>query len=217
MITVYIGHIDSEFINNSFEKSLIKLPDSMIRDIQTCCHMHDRKLRLLGKLLLSDQLKYYSLDKTLLLSNIQINKYGRPSFEHSFDFNISHSGKFAICAAGLDIKIGIDIQEMKEAEFADFNHLFSKNEWNLIIHDRNPQAKFFEFWTRKEAISKIFGTGIPSFQDFEVIDDSIVIEGQQCQIVPLDIHSNYKTYLAYAGKKNKNIKVYRRDSLLEMY
>ncbi len=160
MITIYFSDIESAFNTIPYSYCLKQLPLAMRARIERYHQESDQKLGVLGKMLLFSQLEHYKLSEILSLSNIRFNEFGRPSFDHPFDFNISHSGKMVVCAAGTEGRIGTDLEEVKDINFDDFYQQFSSSEWTAIKQDKNPTSRFFEFWTRKEAFVKAIGTGI---------------------------------------------------------
>lgn len=92
------------------------------------------------------------------------NKYGKPYLEgyENFKFNISHSGKFVVCAID-DKSIGIDIEEVKHIEHKGIaKSFFTENEFDYIIKgDLSTQLdKFYNIWTLKESYIKCAGKGL---------------------------------------------------------
>lgn len=92
-----------------------------------------------------------------------INQYGKPSIENSvFEFNLSHSGNVAVVAFSVNIPVGVDV-EAKRSDFdyiAIGKHFFTSEESSHIESDKNPEDRFFQYWTGKEAIAKAIGQGL---------------------------------------------------------
>jgi 4'-phosphopantetheinyl transferase len=82
----------------------------------------------------------------------------------SIEFNISHSGGYALIALTLENKLGIDIEEINpEIDYQSLsNRFFSDKEKNeLLSLDREQQCDaFYHIWTRKESFIKATGKGI---------------------------------------------------------
>ena len=116
----------------------------------------------------------------------------RPYFDYGPDFNTAHSGNMVICC-GTDIgRIGIDIEQVKEIELADYNDYFTPNEWDKIKHDG-----FYDFWTRKEAVLKAIGTGFhTTSSSVDVSGESLTYDGITYYVKPLDISQDYKCHIA---------------------
>lgn len=85
--------------------------------------------------------------------------------EHGLiQFNLSHSGGFALLAVARDLSLGVDIERIKP-DFAGeeiARRFFSSNEV-ARLRGIPPGAKtesFFSCWTRKEAYIKALGEGL---------------------------------------------------------
>lgn len=75
-------------------------------------------------------------------------------------FNISHSGKYAVCAVS-DTPIGVDIQKIYGGYTpALFSRVCTESEIAQIEHSPDPSAEFIRLWTQKEAVVKMYGSGI---------------------------------------------------------
>ena len=79
-------------------------------------------------------------------------------------FNVSHSGEIALCAVGLQQRLGVDVEQIRA--LADLVALaqrnFSAAECRALFAlppERRPGA-FFACWTRKEAYIKALGDGL---------------------------------------------------------
>lgn len=103
---------------------------------------------------------------------------GKPFFSctPNLHFNLSHSGDSVFIAFSSD-PVGFDIENLQRK--ADFQKLadryFQPSERELM--DRSDDAKhtaFLEIWTAKEAMIKLFGTGI-AFG----LDKTLVLNGEE--------------------------------------
>ncbi|MCL2253252.1 MAG: 4'-phosphopantetheinyl transferase superfamily protein [Lachnospiraceae bacterium] len=78
-------------------------------------------------------------------------------------FNISHSGKWVICAIN-DDEIGIDIEEIKDKEVNPslIRKVLSAMEQEYVekLDDEQKAKAFYRFWTMKEAYIKYTGQGL---------------------------------------------------------
>lgn len=88
-----------------------------------------------------------------------IGEHGKPSLlEFPYiHFNLSHCSNAIACAVG-DTPIGIDV-ESTERKISDalVRHTMSQQEQEEIAGD---PIRFFHFWTQKEALVKLRGTGL---------------------------------------------------------
>ncbi|HET9588162.1 MAG TPA: 4'-phosphopantetheinyl transferase superfamily protein [Anaerolineales bacterium] len=93
------------------------------------------------------------------------NDYGKPVLiGHKLEFNLSHSGDFALVALTRGYKIGVDLERVRQgiSSLVIARQYFSKSEiaelQGLPLDQR--EAAFFTCWTRKEAYIKAQGLGL---------------------------------------------------------
>lgn len=165
--------------------------------------------------------KYISFDK---------NKYGKPYLQEypKFNFNISHSGDFVVCA--IDNKpIGIDIEEIRDIEYEEISkNFFSVSEYDYIVKKNLDVElnKFYEIWTLKESYIKCCGQGlllplnsfsidIDKYQDIKVIIDS---EHKEYVFKRFNIRSGYKMAVCSLNKEiSNNVIMIDQNSLINNY
>jgi len=94
-----------------------------------------------------------------------LNQYGKPALVNSaLEFNLSHSGDFALIAVTQRRKIGVDVERIRQgiSSHVIAQQYFSKAEvaelQSLPIEQRG--SAFFTCWTRKEAYIKAQGLGL---------------------------------------------------------
>lgn len=94
-----------------------------------------------------------------------VNQYGKPALVNStLEFNLSHSGDFALIAVTQERKIGVDVERIRQgiSSHVIAQQYFSKAEvaelQSLPIEQR--ESAFFTCWTRKEAYIKAQGLGL---------------------------------------------------------
>ena len=121
-------HVEEEV----YKKCLVFLPDSLRDKHFRFRRWQDRAANLFSKILLIKALARFGYDHQSL-DQLRYNEYGRPFLPGSVDFNISHSGHYIICAAADNIRVGIDIEEIKEVDFSDFENLMTKEQWLSLI------------------------------------------------------------------------------------
>jgi 4'-phosphopantetheinyl transferase len=92
---------------------------------------------------------------------------GKPSLEYpaaDLRFNVSHSGKFALCAAGSPPCLGVDIEQVRPMPDALSlaRRFFSPEEAAELarVPPHLREQVFFNCWTRKEAYLKAVGSGL---------------------------------------------------------
>ena len=165
----------------------------------------DKHSHLLGKLLLKKGLQKIN-ETSITLDDIKYDKYARPYFNNEIDFNISHSGKYIICAISRETKLGIDIELKKGINFAHFKTEMTKKQWAEIFASENPNLMFLKYWTIKESVSKAIGLGleIPLSEIF--IDNNIAsYRNKKWYITELNIDKEYSSHLATENKIDKKI------------
>ena len=89
------------------------------------------------------------------------NEYGAPYLEHGPCFSISHC-KDGIAVAVSETPIGIDIERIRAAKPELVARTMNETEQQQIWASEQPDVAFTRFWTQKEAVLKMQGTGIIS-------------------------------------------------------
>lgn len=123
-------------------------------------------------------------------------------------FNLSHSNEMALVAIS-SRKVGVDLEKMENANnyFGIIPTIFSSNEIVLFNKSDDKNRKFFESWTRKEAIVKTIGSGITDdLKSIPVTDGCHNIKkdilGDIKNLVTLSFHidNQYIGSLSYEGE-----------------
>lgn len=113
------------------------------------------------------------LIRTIIVENLKIsnkyirfnkNQYGKPYLKEytNFNFNISHSGDYVVCAID-DKPIGIDVEEVKHIDYEEIaKNFFTTKEFEYIVnrHLKFKLNRFYEIWTLKESYIKCCGKGV---------------------------------------------------------
>ena len=91
----------------------------------------------------------------------EYNEHGKPFLADHPDihFNISHC-KNGIAVAVADQPIGIDIESYRQVSDALLRYTMNEEEQHIIQTSEDPIRTFTEYWTKKEAVFKLRGTGI---------------------------------------------------------
>jgi len=84
--------------------------------------------------------------------------------DSSIEFNISHAGDLALIAVSRGLRVGIDVELVREMSDIDaiLDSFFSAQEtaWLRSREDDERTRAFFLLWTRREAAAKALGTGL---------------------------------------------------------
>ena len=149
--------------------------------------------------------------------SFSVNDYGKPSLDQSrLEFNLSHSGDFALLAVTPARKIGVDVEKMRAGISADIigGHYFSKAEMAELqaLPLEQREAAFFRCWTRKEAYIKAQGQGLSlpldSFDVSLTPDQTAILratrpdpaEAARWTLLSLPVPSGYEAAVAVQGK-----------------
>ena len=170
----------------------------------------DRHLNLFGKLLLCQGLSKYGYDQKIL-EKLTYNKYSRPYLNKDLDFNISHSGEYVICAIGKNVKLGVDIEEIKEIDFNNFKQVMTEQQWEDIYQSSNPTKAFFKYWTIKESMIKADSRGLSiPLLDIHVKDNLAYYNNQNWYLKEIVIDENYCSCIT-TNKQEVDIKLIETD------
>ena len=89
------------------------------------------------------------------------NEHGKPYLKDhpEVHFNLSHC-KNGIAVAVSDQPVGIDIERYRQVSDSLIRYTMNPKEERLIHESDDPIRTFTEYWTKKEAVFKLRGTGI---------------------------------------------------------
>jgi len=129
-------------------------------------------------------------------SLIKKTVYGKP-FLDNFKFNISHSGNYVVLAFNEMSEVGIDIELIENINIADFREMFNEVEFDAIVGSKNSIQTFYEYWTKKESISKAIGKGVSlPFRDIHLNGNIGHLKQDKWFLNELSIDSNYRCFLS---------------------
>ena len=106
---------------------------------------------------------YLLVNQLVSCSVIQLqwkyNEHGKPYFEGRDDlfFSISHC-RSAVAVAIDDEEVGVDIEEVGRYREQLVNYVLNEEEKDKM---EDKKGMFIEIWTKKEAVFKLLGTGMP--------------------------------------------------------
>lgn len=89
-------------------------------------------------------------------------------------YNLSHSGDYVLCSVSTEqkVKVGCDIEEMKEPNLKIAKRFFCKTEYEQIAgedHEALQQEFFYRYWVLKESFAKATREGLALGMDtFEI-------------------------------------------------
>ncbi len=197
MIYLYYSYLSEENHENLLKEELSKFPIDFIKKINKFRRWQDAQLSLLGRILLFRSIKdVFNIE--LSRKSICYKEYGKPYFKRNpIHFSISHSGEIAICAITTDSEIGIDIEEIVPINIYDFEPQIYYIEWLKIISSEDSEIAFYDYWTKKEAVIKAYGSGYTDdFVFFEISNNTTTINTSQFYYKEIKIDDNYKCNIA---------------------
>ena len=120
-------------------------------------HLFGQFACLKSWLMLQDLLKPLGINDL----KMDYNEYGKPYLTHSPEvhFNLSHCKKGIAVAVDFS-PIGIDIESFRNGSLALICKTMSPAEAEWIRCSSDPIEAFTRYWTKKEAVVKMRGTGI---------------------------------------------------------
>lgn len=121
------------------------------------------------------------------------NEHGKPYLIDypEIHFNLSHC-KNGIAVAVSDQPIGIDIEGYRQVSDSLIRYTMNEEEQRIIRESDDPVRTFTEYWTKKEAVFKLRGTGITHDLHGLLQGDEIV-----------ETHVNPEKRYAYSVATNK--------------
>ena len=93
-------------------------------------------------------------------ASLRYGKHGKPCHK-ALHFNLSHSGRYVICAVGKQ-EIGCDIQKLRPCKEQMVRRFFTCDEQEYIFakKGREQEERFVTLWCRKESFLKQTGEGL---------------------------------------------------------
>jgi 4'-phosphopantetheinyl transferase len=196
MIHVIWTKLPNEYPCVQVEKYFNMLPPPMQERSLAYLRWQDKYAYILGKALLVNLLELFEQDHSYL-NFVSYNKFGRPFFSCGIDFNISHSNEYIVCAIGKGIRLGIDVQFVKEIDLKNFETVMTEDQWKVIKRSTSPVKTFFSYWTIKESVIKADGRGLGiPLQDIHVHDKQVHYDEKSWHIYEFDFDQNYCLCLA---------------------
>jgi 4'-phosphopantetheinyl transferase len=166
----------------------------------------DRNRFISGRHFLRLALSKYLFANPLDIS-ISLGASKKPFILHpstDIHFNISHSGEWILMAIAKD-ELGVDVERLNEDfSFSDLlDQHFSEAEQKYIQSLPDAPAAFFYLWTRKEALTKAWGTGLQeNLKHVSVLPEDILYAKNELfwKLRSFSVSDGYPAAIAYSGK-----------------
>jgi 4'-phosphopantetheinyl transferase len=169
---------------------------------------HDRSRFIASHALLRQIVARYAMTRPADL-RFRHTPHGKPEIEGTIRFNLSRSVELALVAVSVDREVGVDVEFIRtDLDFEGITgRFFSRRERDELGYGRGPLdvRRFFECWTRKEAVVKALGLGLSlSLDSFSVsLGDGSVTpergwpEGRSFSVRGVDVGGNYAAAIAF--------------------
>ena len=196
VISVLYNKLGSKLENETFDRFFNKVPPFIQAKIVSFRKWQDAQRCLIGNILLMEGLKMIN-KSDLSLDELKFTGYKRPYFNDSFDFNVSHSGQYVMCAVSETSRVGIDVEEIQSIEINDFENEFSLKERQQILQSDKSLYTFFSLWTQKEAFLKAIGTGLyVPLNKIKIEENKIKWNGKEWFLYKIKLGEEYLSHLA---------------------
>lgn len=129
-------------------------------------HFQGRKESVVAFALLQQVLREeYGIEGDI---EFEYNEHGKPSLKNHPEifFNISHCKAVVACAVGNE-PIGIDVEMRGRYKEPLARHVLSEEEFARVQASDDMDLEFTKYWTQKEALLKLIGTGVST--DLKVV------------------------------------------------
>lgn len=195
-VQILYTNILSQLSDDKFSELHNRLPSRLKERNDKFCRWQDKHANLFGKLLLQESLYQFGYDKNCL-DNLQLDKNNRPYVSGNIDFNISHSDKYVVCASGKGVRLGVDIEKIKEIDLNNFHDTMTKAQWKEIHTSNHPINTFYKYWSIKESVIKADGRGLGiPMKEIWVTNNIVHYDNITWFLKPLDINPIYSAFLA---------------------
>ncbi|MEM7571970.1 MAG: 4'-phosphopantetheinyl transferase superfamily protein [Bacteroidota bacterium] len=198
MVYVYSLNNKERLKKLAWELLLRKLPMEMQTEVNAYRRWEDRQASLGGKLLLRKGLMDL-ISEEVVYQKLKKDQFQRPYLPINLDFNISHTEELVVCAFCLNDRVGIDIEKEKPINLAEFQRVFTPEEFQLLSKQKDHHPLFFNLWTRKEAVMKADGRGFhldPA--DFSGLHSPVKINKQSWFLKAITTPQGWHGHLAMA-------------------
>ena len=164
--------------------------------IQRLIHYHNRVTSLAGLRLLSLCAQDEGI-KDFKLCDVQYPDTGKPFWKNNkdfFDFNISHSGNLILITGSTTLKVGVDVEQIRQLTCLNFKRVMSAAE--LAEIQQTPML-FFDLWSKKEAVVKAADTvGLARMSDVSLKQNMAVLDEKQWFLKSINLDEQYAVNMA---------------------
>lgn len=91
------------------------------------------------------------------LAALEKNDDGAPLPSNGYFWSLAHKSAY-VTAVAADVAIGIDLERIRTVTPGLYRRIAGEDEWDMS--DDDCEHLFYRYWTAKEAVLKVAGTGI---------------------------------------------------------
>ncbi|MBT3546573.1 MAG: 4'-phosphopantetheinyl transferase superfamily protein [Flavobacterium sp.] len=196
-VNIYYGYIPKAHKLEYSQSLISSLPQKEQERLASIKNECKKVKSAFGRTLLLHGLKNYGITN---LDDLKVMFNGKPYLNNSrnLHFNISHSGNLILCAISDNASIGVDVEKIKPKILDHFKSYFTVQEWQNITINDNSIKRFYDLWTRKEALIKADGRGLSiELSSFSCLGNNGQIEGQNWYVKNFVIDEKYACAIAH--------------------
>lgn len=204
MIEVYYCDITKVAVDeHRYWYLLSKLPINEQERIERFRFRIDKLLSLIGVLMV--------YQKAGSLEGFKRTELGKPFLANrDLYFNISHSGNYVVSAFSTVQDLGVDMEEIREIDFSDFDIVMTERE----IQGLKTNEDFFTLWSQKESVIKAIGKGFTlNVKDLCIENNSCSFAARNWKLEEITIHNDYKCHLAYEKEEEIGVALFKPDTI----
>ena len=215
-IVVYYSKINTETeVSQTFQELYREIPQKLWNHILSYKYNRERQLRLAGKLLLLQMMRYFDL-AGLTLNDLQFSGENKPSFPGSdFNFSLAHSENISICAGTMNANIGIDIEYIKPVNTALVKDCLNAGELKLPEENAVSYSSFYKIWTKKEAVLKAASRGLDEtlLQTINTLEEPVAFGNEKYCTRYIDVDEKYIACIASDKTVNAPVLIKKMTTL----
>ncbi len=159
MVEIFIVKLLKQLDPQVFNELILSIPKERQDRIRLFSNYKDAQRSLVADIIIRNII-YKKLNIAWEKILIETNDTGKPLLKNNkdFHFNLSHSGKFIVCAIN-DSPIGIDIEKIRPVDMDVAKNFFSQQEYNDLLKKTKEEklSYFYGLWTSKESYIKAGG------------------------------------------------------------
>jgi 4'-phosphopantetheinyl transferase len=175
LINVFYCQFECRLDEKALDQYLKLVPPLIQQQIRRYEKWQDRQAVLIGKLILKNVLKHFSMNDSL--EDIKYSLHRKPFLSSGIKFNISHSEDFVVCVVSNSCDVGVDIERIRPISVYDFKAQMTEGEWNYVLQQSDLTIAFYKYWTAKESVIKADGRGLNiPLNSFEIITNITIID-----------------------------------------